>query len=107
MRDYINIGTTPTGEDCSQVGSEGYYEKARKESIIFINQLKRVFGEPPYGAAITIKSFPHDFGDYLDVVCVYDDQNEEAMNYAFKLEAETPEYWDDEAKKELDKIMSK
>lgn len=103
MRDYLSIGPTPTGEDCAQVGSENYLERARRECKVFIAQLKRVFGEPPFGAHLSITSNPHDFGSYLDVAVVYHDDVEEAVKYAFKVEAETPEYWDEEAKKELDK----
>lgn len=102
MRDYISIGSTPTGEDCAQVGSADYYEQTRKEQRAFINQLKRVLGEPPCGAHLASKTFDHDFGTYHEVVCYFDEGNEEARDYAFKLEGEAPEYWDELARKELE-----
>jgi hypothetical protein len=101
MRDYINIGPTPTDEPCAQVGSDNYAEQSRKECIAFCNQLRRQFGEEPTAAHIALKSFPHDFGSYLEVVCYYDDYIPESVEYAYKLESETPAKWDKEARKEL------
>lgn len=101
MLDYVNIGSSPSGEDCAQVGSDDYYEKARIECRVFIHQLRRIFGEGRPSNALHIKHFPHDFGTYMEVVCMFNDEDEEAVNFAFNIEANTPEYWDVEAKKEL------
>lgn len=101
MRDYLTIGEVPSGEDCEQLGSNYDGLKARAEHRAFINQLRRAFGPEPEGADLRIKSFPHDFGTYSEVVCYFDDNDEEAVNYAFKCEGETPEYWDSEALEEL------
>lgn len=100
--DYISICSSPTNESCAQVGSDNYFTQSQKELKAFINQLRRKFGKEPGTAYLKIKSFPHDFGTYHEVVCYYNDEDEEAINYAFKLESETPEYWDEEAKKELE-----
>jgi hypothetical protein len=99
--DYLSIGATPAEETCAQVGKEGYSEQSQKECRAFVNQLVRQFGQPPEGARITVKSFPHDFGSYREVCVVYNDNIEEAIEYAFKIEAESPANWDEEAKKEL------
>lgn len=102
MKDYMNIGSVPAGEDCQQVGTPQYdHTKARAELNAFRNQLRRTFGDEPGSARIAIKGFPHDFGTYHEIVVNYDDQDEEAIDYAFKLQAEMPESWDEEAKKEL------
>jgi hypothetical protein len=99
--DYLTIGSSPAEEECAQVGKEGYGEKAQKECRAFINQLVRQFGEPPYGARFSVKNFPHDFGTYKEVCVIYDENSEEAIAFAFKVEAESPANWDEEAKKEL------
>lgn len=101
MRDYLTIGATPPGEECAQVGSDGYYERAKKECRAFLNQLKRQFGDEPKGADLRVKGFSHDFGTYYEVVCYYDEESEEAADYAFRLESETPEEWDAAARQEL------
>lgn len=98
--DYVDIGPTPASEDCEQLGPNYNPNKARAECKAFINQIRRERGEEPFGARLTIKSNPHDFGTYLEVVCKFDENNEEAAEYAFSCEC-TAEYWDDEAKAEL------
>lgn len=99
--EYLTIGPTPSGEDCAQVGSPDYGKKARKECTAFLNQLRRTFGEEPDGACLRIKSNPHDFGSYYEVVCSYDPDDPAAVAYALKCESEAPEEWDDAARAEL------
>lgn len=99
--DYIDIGSVPSGEDCAQVGTEGYFEKGNKECRAFLNQLRRQFGVEPLGARLKIKTNQHDFGPYQEVVCCYDENNQAAANYALKLESEMPEHWDEESLREL------
>lgn len=101
MMDYLNIGSSPPAEDCAAVGSENYLEQARKECKVYIDLLRRTLGEGPPGARLKVKSFPHDFGTYMEVVCYFEDDNEEALNYALVCEGEGPEYWDAEALKGL------
>ena len=101
--DFVNIGAVPNGEDCVQVGDENYTEKSRKECRAYINQLRRVYGEEPFGARLKIKSFRHDFGSYMEVVCEFHEEQKEAIDYAFNCENGV-EYWDEEARKELQLI---
>ena len=99
--DSLELSSAPVGENCAQLGSDGYYEKAQKECKAFIKQLRRQFGNEPTGARLCIKANAHDFGSYYEVACKFDPQYEEAIEYAYKLEANLPEEWDEEAKKEL------
>ena len=101
MRDYIDIGATPASENCEQLGPNYDPQRARAECRAFIAQLRRQFGPEPEGAQLRIKSNPHDFGTYLEVVCYYDDMNEAATNYAFACESDARDTWDDEAVAEL------
>jgi len=102
MRDYMDIGAVPYDEACQQVGTPNYDPmKARKECRVFKNMLKRIFGEPPEGARLTVKGHEHDFGIYHSVAVVFDTDNEAAVEYAFKVERETPAKWDDKALAEL------
>ena len=82
MIDLLNIGSAPWAENCAQVGTEDYQQRSRRECEAFRNQLRRVVGPEPAGAALVIKSFPHDFGSYLEVCCHYSDQNETPQDYA-------------------------
>lgn len=101
MMEDLYLGENPADEDGAQVGQPDYMEKARKETRVFIGQLRRQFGNEPDGARLYVKSNPHDFGTYLSVNVSYNEKSEEATDYAFKLEGEFPEKWDDEARKEL------
>jgi hypothetical protein len=101
MRDWLSIGSSPSGEDCAQIGDEDYYMRSRKELRAFIKQLAREFPSPPQGAYLAAKSFPHDYGSYTEIVVFYDDTKEECLDWALKVEAECPEEWDGLAKEEL------
>ena len=97
MRDYLTLEATPVGEDCSQVGVENYSHMSRIECSVFKDQLERTFPKCNFG----VKSFPHDFGTYREVVVYFDDENEEESENAFEVESNLPEFWDDVAKKLL------
>jgi hypothetical protein len=101
MKNYDTIGSTPAEEDCAQVGSPDYEQRARRECNAFKNQILRTFGTPPGSASISVKSFPHDFGSYLEVICNYDDESETESEYNLKCINETPTNWDEEALAEL------
>lgn len=101
MRDYIEFETTPYGESCTQVLRKGTdYEKMVKEGEIFIEQLKRQFPPPP-GCSLKLRAMPHDFGAYYEVRAYFDTEDETGSKWAYHLEENIPEKWDDEAKKEL------
>jgi hypothetical protein len=100
MMDYLTIGCSPAAEECAQVGREDYHWRSAAECRALVNQLRRVHGEEPPGARLGVKSFPHDFGSYREVVCHFDPENEAAVNYAYACET-LPEEWDAQARKEL------
>jgi hypothetical protein len=101
MRDTLYIGSSPPEEDCAQLGSEGYYSRARRECRAYLNQLRRTVGPEPPGAQLAITSHPHDFGDYLAVSCHFDPAIPEAIDYAYRCEWDGPMTWDAEAQREL------
>lgn len=104
-QDYINIGSTPCDEDCAQVGSQDYYSRARAECERFRNLLRKKFGPEPAGARLAIKTFPHEFGSYLEVVCYYEEgeyneetgetEQTESEKYALRCSDEMPKRWED------------
>ena len=94
-RDYIDIGSGPAYEECAQVGSPDYAQRARSECNRFIELIRRKLGPEPEGAQLSIKSNPHDFGSYYEVVCYYEIDNEAATQYAFRCESDAPANWDD------------
>jgi len=94
MRDFINIGPVPANESCQQIGAMDYDPQlARAECQRFITAIRATLGPEPEGARLGIKSNPHDFGSYLEVVCYYDDDLEESADYAYKCESDSPMDW--------------
>jgi hypothetical protein len=109
MIEILDLSCVPVDEKCEQLGVNYDPTKAIKECRAFIRQLRRQFGEEPFGAQLKITSNPHDFGTYHEVAVKFHDQFEEAVEYAFKLESELPEKWDDGALRELglfDRLVS-
>jgi hypothetical protein len=94
MRDWIDLGSGPPDEPCAQVGTDGYYDRARRECRAYIALLRRHLGKEPEGAELSIRSNQHDFGTYLSVVCWYDAAKPESLDYAFRCEGHGPQEWD-------------
>lgn len=103
MRDYIELGTVPFDEEdtMQQVGAADYDPQlARFEASLYAKVIRREYGEEPVGARLGVKSMPHEMGNYYEVVCYFDDNNDAAISYAFKVE-EGVAKWPDWAKAEL------
>ncbi len=93
----MSIGSTPHNEDCAQLGvTESYDKMARLECLAFVSQLKRLNGNPPEGLGFRITNNAHDFGNYLDVTVVFDEDDEDQLNYAYKCE-EGLDNWDEKS----------
>ena len=95
MENYLVLAPSPTEEDCVQVGTDNYAARARAECQRFITLLRTTFGPEPQGARFAVKSFPHDFGDYLEVICYFDDTLPASVEYAYHCEDNLPATWDD------------
>ena len=93
MKAYLIIGPSPHEEDCVQLGSPNYYADSMRECQAFIKLIRNCVGEEPEGAILRVKSFPHDFGTYHEVVCWYETNSAEATEYAYRVESEAPARW--------------
>ena len=97
MRDDISIGSAPCEESCVQVNPVGdYHEAMRAECRRFLDLIRKKLGPEPEGARLAVKSNPHDFGTYYEVVCYFEDGDEEAREYALLCEGEAPTTWKDD-----------
>ena len=109
MKETMEVGPAPHGEDCAQLGTPNYEERARSECQAFIRQLTRAYHKEhgdalPHGFRFVVKSNSHDFGVYFEVAMTFNDDNVGAMKAAEWFEDNIPELWDDEAKQELESI---
>jgi hypothetical protein len=102
MREYMEIGSTPHGENCAQVGSDNYMNLATIEMDTYIRLMERLFPEAS-SRNINFKKkwFDHDFGSYGEVCMFWDSENEEANNYVYEIDKNLPENWDKVATEEL------
>ena len=94
-RDYLAIGSAPCEEECAQVGSDNYRERAQQECTRYITVLREKLGPEPEGASLRIHGYEHDFGTYYEVTCYFNDNKPEAVAYAYACEAYGPVTWDD------------
>ena len=100
MMEDLNIGSTPNEEECAQVGSADYYERAIKECRAYREQIRKHYPEPENGY-LKVKGFPHDFGSYYEVVAYYDPEDTQASRWAFDIEGDALgvlSTWDEEFK---------
>ena len=95
MRDYVSLGSTPCGEDGVHLGDGDYHRLIYPECRRYIAQLRKQFGNEPDGAELKVKAFSHDFGTYHEVVCYYEEENEVAVDYAYRIEGDIPELWEE------------
>ena len=103
MRDYLDLSPTPVNEPCAMVESTGeYLPRMRAECRAFAHQLERTFPLAiEAGCSFRVKSNAHEFGSYLEVQVRFDDDDEAQTHWAFMIEADLPELWDDAARAEL------
>lgn len=93
MKTYLSLGSTPCDEPCSQTADADYMEQNRIECSVYIEQLIRSF-PPVEGAYYSRISEPHDFGPYYEVAIKYHDDKEKEEEFAFFVENNQPEKWD-------------
>jgi hypothetical protein len=94
MQAYLSLAPAPVEEDCAQVGTDDYPTRARAECRRFIALLRQKFGPEPEGARLAVKTCAHDFGDYFEVVCYFDETLPESVEYAYRCEDNLPATWD-------------
>lgn len=106
MMETIDLGPTPCDEPCAQLGDDGYEIRSRMECRVFRDQIERCcvahFGENlPNNVHIKVQNFPHDFGEYREVVVRFDPFDARAVDIALWIESNVPERWDVEALRQL------
>jgi hypothetical protein len=94
-KDFISIGCTPASENCVQVSKTEYYmDKMLAECDRYKEMLQAKFADCTK-VTIAVKTFPHDFGSYAEVVVKYDDNDNEAAAQAIHIENNSPMTWSD------------
>ena len=89
----MELGLTPSEEDCPQVGEDDYTSDAFSCALRYIGMLENRF---PWanknGIVFLLKAFSHDFGTYHEVVAMHP---EDKIELALLIQNNLPEYWSD------------
>src|SRR5262249_21752593 len=85
------------GRSCILLTNSSNMPRAREECRRFIALLHKKFGPEPEGVRLAVKAFLHDFGDYLEIICYFDETLPESVEYALHCEDNLPATWDDES----------
>lgn len=97
--EHVEIGPTPAGESCAQVGQADYPERSRRECLVFKRMLQRLFPVPDgLNVRYVTRSHQHDYGTYREVAVEYGGDSvsscEAAAEFALHVERNTPDTWD-------------
>jgi hypothetical protein len=73
----IHIGTAPNDEPCAQTGiTRDWLRLQQIECLVYRAALIARFGPPPAGKAISCAHNTHHFGSYIDLVVLFDDEDD-------------------------------
>lgn len=98
---YMEIGPVPYDESCAQVGEENFRQLATAEMNAYIEQMYRLYPDAHEHIVFEKKWFNHDFGSYGEVCIVFDADDDRSCEYAYNVERNLPQNWDDEALEKL------
>jgi len=99
MKEFLTLGSVPYEEDCVQVNPDEDYLPAMYEEVRrYVNFLNERFLNIPENAHFRIKREYHDFGQYMEAAIYWDDEDEEATQFALFVETRLPATWDDNSK---------
>lgn len=96
MRNYLELGPVPFGEDCKQVGEPHYSVEGRDECEKYRDMLKTRFPQwAQFDCNFIVKSFSHDFGRYFEVVLGFETSSDRSRGFAAHVDDNLPEFWTD------------
>lgn len=93
MKETTYLETTPCEEPCAQVGTDGYEAAALAECARWQALLETMFGPAPEGCAFRVNRTGHDYGERLELVLDYEDDNPRARTYALHIDSNMPAEW--------------
>ena len=106
MKEVYEFDNSPYRESVIPASENYNYFDGKKQGLALISQLKRLCGEPPSGCYFKTKINREWVGavkqEWISVVLYYDESIDDHISYLGILEDRYPEYWDEEALKELD-----
>lgn len=97
MFDFLYLGSVPSDEECIQVESDAnYIQPMLNECNRYKELLEKLFPIPNHlkgHLEFKIKRESYEAGPYYEVIIRYDEDLEEAVNFAFYVENNLPSNW--------------
>jgi len=100
MKDFLTIGdVSPWGEECVQVSKDWDYlpamqDQCNKYMEMLQHRFKNIINQT--GVYLRQRANSHDFGTYLSIEVVFDDDNKDQVKAALFMEKNMPEFWNDD-----------
>ena len=92
MTDYLEIECTPMDEECIPAGGSMIAQREEvRRMLAMLNKRFEGFGQIAYRS----RTNRHDFGSYLSIDVLYDEEDPESIAQAFFVESHLPLTWDD------------
>lgn len=106
MKETFYYGSAPCDEDCAQLGTAIYAERAYIECSLYKRQIERLIDEHygknlPSGVTLKVKHQNHDFGSYYEVVGECRTDDEAALDVMIWIDNHAPTKWDPDLKERL------
>ena len=92
--DYMTLSCCPVEVDWPEDCSKG--QKVLERYLLMTMKRFPIPKDLEGYVRFKVQTFPHDFGDYSEVVCRFRDEHEEALMFALWCEHNLPETWDEE-----------
>ncbi len=92
MREFVELGSVPNEEGCVQVSRDRDYMPDMRAQC---ERYRAGLSKKHPGMKFGIKSNPHDFGEYLEVVVYYDNGDESEEEAAYEIENNLPATWEE------------
>jgi len=102
-RETLELGPVPASEPCIQVDDSDYINAMVEQTNKYLKQLETIFPDyEKHDCLFGLKRFSHDFGIYMEVVIYFyppdrfdDNPDESSLDFAFFVEANLPDTWED------------
>ena len=86
----IDLGASPWGEDCAQLGHTPHFEQVNRiEIALYRAALIALYGPPPPGISLRSATNHHDFGTYRTLEAVIDPLQDDGTQSAYTEKLET------------------
>ncbi|NJN99676.1 MAG: hypothetical protein HC875_39025 [Anaerolineales bacterium] len=96
------LGNVPEGEDPISMEGIDYFENCEQACKDFIRLIRKKLGREPEGSKLKLsRDFDDDSGqETIQVVYVYDEEDDSCLDFLEVLEHNPPKTWDDDSKED-------